>query len=76
MNEVDLVNTINWIRARLRARRLGLGMNRTQLAEKTGISKQMIQYTEDGTRTPSLETLVRLMFALDLTIELPADESH
>ncbi len=75
MSEEDLVNTVNWIRAKLRARRLHLEMNRSQLAAKAGISKQMVQYVEDGSRTPSLETLVRMVFALDLTIELPEEES-
>jgi putative transcriptional regulator len=45
------------------------GLSKYALAEKSGISQQMIGYIERGMRSPSLEILLRLSSGLGL--ELP-----
>lgn len=41
----------------------GLSMN--QVAERAGLSQQMVSYVERGMRNPTLETLLRMTDALD-----------
>ena len=52
---------------RLERERQELSMN--ALAQKAGLSQQMVSYIERGLRVPTLDTLFRLSFALEL--ELP-----
>ena len=40
-----------------------LSMN--QVAERSGLSQQMVSYVERGMRNPTLETLLRMTAALD-----------
>jgi transcriptional regulator with XRE-family HTH domain len=44
----------------------GLSMN--QVAERAGLSQQMVSYVERGMRNPTLETLLRLTDALDVDL--------
>jgi transcriptional regulator with XRE-family HTH domain len=41
-------------------------MSLTRLAEKAGLSRQMISYVERGLRTPGLDTLLRISRVLGL----------
>ena len=52
----------------VRARRLEIGLNVGQLAERTGISKGMLSKIENAQTSPSLSTLERLAGALDLPV--------
>lgn len=40
----------------------------TALAERAGLSQQMVSYVERGLRIPSLDTLLRLTDAMDLDL--------
>lgn len=53
--------------ARLRARRLELGLTQEQVAERTGFSQRHVSSFEVGTRIPTLPTLSRLARALETT---------
>jgi transcriptional regulator with XRE-family HTH domain len=52
----------------VRSRRLELGLNVGQLAERTGISKGMLSKIENAQTSPSLSTLERLSAALDMPV--------
>jgi len=40
----------------------------TRLAEKAGLSQQMVSYVERGMRIPSLDTLLRMTDALEVDL--------
>ena len=40
----------------------------TVLAERAGLSQQMVSYVERGMRNPGLDTLLRLTDALDIDL--------
>lgn len=63
---VDLRKTLG---VRLRATRKGRGLTQLHLAERAGVSPELISRIERGSMLPSLPTFVRLLDALDL----PAD---
>ena len=44
----------------------GLSMNR--VAERAGLSQQMVSYVERGMRNPTLETLLRIAAALEIDL--------
>ena len=52
----------------VRERRLEIGLNVGQLAERTGISKGMLSKIENAQTSPSLSTLERLASALDMPV--------
>jgi transcriptional regulator with XRE-family HTH domain len=52
----------------LRSERVRRGMSMTQVAEKSGLSRQMISYIEQGMRNPTLDTLLRIAIALDVDL--------
>ena len=52
----------------MRTRRLEIGLNVGQLAERTGISKGMLSKIENAQTSPSLSTLERLAGALDMPV--------
>ncbi len=52
----------------LRRERLRRGMSMTQLAERSGLSRQMISYIEQGMRNPTLDTLLRITNALNIDL--------
>ena len=54
---------------RLKEKRKELGFTQKQLGEKVGVTKVSICCYENGTRTPTLDTLVDLAHALQ--VELP-----
>lgn len=53
-----------------REEREASGLSMSAVAESAGLSQQMVSYVEKRTRKPSIETLLRLSWALDLD---PAD---
>jgi transcriptional regulator with XRE-family HTH domain len=50
----------------LKRRRLEKEMSLTRLAEKAGLSRQMVSYVERGLRIPGLDTLMRICRVMDL----------
>ena len=52
----------------LREQRLDRTLSMNALAERAGLSQQMISYVERGMRNPSLETLLRITRALKLDL--------
>jgi len=48
----------------LKERRIAAGLSLTQVAELSGITRQMVSFVEKGYRVPSLDTLAKLSFAL------------
>ena len=53
---------------RLRTARIERGLSMNNVAEKAGLSQQMVSYVERGICKPTLETLVRMGWALELDI--------
>jgi transcriptional regulator with XRE-family HTH domain len=53
--------------ANLRTARRRKGISQQQLAEVCGLHRTEISLLERGVRSPRLETLITLMFALDLS---------
>ncbi len=51
----------------LKQERESKGLSMTVLGERAGLSQQMVSYVEREMRVPSLDTLVRICGALDLT---------
>jgi transcriptional regulator with XRE-family HTH domain len=39
-----------------------------QVAERAGLSQQMVSYVERGMRNPTLETLLRITAAIDINL--------
>lgn len=50
----------------LRERRERLGFSMSEVAQRAGISQQMVSYVERGMRNPTLDTLLRVCDALEL----------
>lgn len=50
--------------ARLRERRLELGLTQAQVAEKAGVSLRYLSQIEQGSRNPTLVVLIHLCHAL------------
>ncbi len=50
----------------LREERRAKGVSLTALAERAGLSRQMVSYVERGLRVPTLDTLLRITDALEL----------
>jgi transcriptional regulator with XRE-family HTH domain len=60
---------LGWVIANhVRTRRLEIGLNVGQLAERSGISKGMLSKIENAQTSPSLSTLERLAGALDMPV--------
>ena len=52
----------------LRERRERLGWSMSEVAQRAGLSQQMVSYVERGMRNPTLDTLLRLSDALELSL--------
>ena len=52
----------------LREERERQGLSKYAVAERSGLSEQMVGYVERGLRHPSLETVVRLASALEVDL--------
>ncbi|MDP3072810.1 MAG: helix-turn-helix transcriptional regulator [Opitutaceae bacterium] len=44
------------------------GLSMSAVAERAGLSQQMVSYVERGMRNPTLDTLVRIADALELDL--------
>lgn len=55
--------------ARIRRCRMEMGLTQEQLAEKVELSASFLGHIERGTRTASIDTLVRLCQALEVTAD-------
>lgn len=53
----------------IRTRRRGASLTQEQLAEKTGLSVVFVSLLENGWRTASLDTLLKIAKALDADLE-------
>jgi len=75
MRKTDVPQLVSREVARLlRRERLRREMSMTQVAERSGLSRQMISYIEQGMRNPTLDTLLRITIALN--IDLPQLIKH
>lgn len=52
----------------LRDERQRQALSMSAVAEKAGLSQQMVSYVERGMRVPTLETLLRISAALDVDL--------
>ena len=52
----------------LRAERLKQNLSMTKMAERAGLSQQMISYVERELRNPSLDSLLRMTGALGINL--------
>ena len=52
----------------LRAEREARGFSMNAVAERGGLSQQMVSYVERGMRKPTIDTLLRITVALELDI--------
>ena len=59
-----------------KACRKGKGMTQVQLASRTGISQPNITRFESGNYNPSLEMMVRMASALDMTLDVKLVKSE
>ena len=53
----------------LRNRRNTLGLSMNVVAQRSGLSQQMVSYVERGMRNPTLETLLRICDVLETPLE-------
>ena len=53
----------------LREERLKRGLSLNALAEKSGLSRQMVSYVEQEKRNPSLDTLLRISEVLQIKLD-------
>jgi transcriptional regulator with XRE-family HTH domain len=53
----------------LQHRREALGLSMNAVAQRAGLSQQMVSYVERGMRNPTLETLLRICDALETPLE-------
>ena len=74
----DTPSVLQTVGARLRELRLASGRTQAQLSAATGISESTLSRLESGQRTPTLELLLALSSAHDVTIDdlvrAPADD--
>lgn len=52
----------------LKQERLRQSLSMNALAERAGLSQQMVSYVERGLRRPTLDTLFRMSFALEIEL--------
>jgi transcriptional regulator with XRE-family HTH domain len=53
----------------LRAERLKRNLSLKQLAERAGLSRQMVSYVEQEKRNPSLDVLLRITEVLEINLD-------
>lgn len=66
---MDLENLRNSFARILRKRRMAKGLSQVDLAASAGIENSYVSRLEGGTRTPSLDVIVRLANAFSITPE-------
>jgi ribosome-binding protein aMBF1 (putative translation factor) len=52
----------------LRDERRKRGLSMTEIAQRAGLSQQMVSYVERGLRNPTLDTMLRISDALDIDL--------
>lgn len=60
----------------LRAEREKRGLSMTAVAERAGLSRTMIRFVESEVRNPTLETLLRIAYALELDLGPVIDQAN
>jgi HTH-type transcriptional regulator / antitoxin HipB len=68
------VSSIRDLAVAVRGRRLDLGLSQASLAARARVSRQWISEFEAGKPTAELGLAIRLLEALDLRLDLIADE--
>lgn len=53
----------------LRSERERSGLSMNEVAQRAGLSQQMVSYVERGMRNPTLETLLRISTALNVHLD-------
>jgi HTH-type transcriptional regulator/antitoxin HipB len=66
------VSSIHDLAAAVRGRRLDLGLSQAELAARTGVSRDWVNYFEAGKPTVELILVLRVLEALDLTLDVSA----
>lgn len=56
------------VAAQLRQERLDRQLSMNAVAERSGLSQQMVSYVERGLRNPTLDTLLRIAAAMQLDL--------
>lgn len=56
------------VAAIFRAERIRRGLSMNAVAERGGLSQQMVSYVERGMRNPSLDTMLRMAAALEIDL--------
>ena len=62
----SITKVCSGVAAILKRERLAKKLSLTRVAEKAGLSRQMISYVERGLRVPGLDTLMRICRVLGL----------
>jgi transcriptional regulator with XRE-family HTH domain len=70
------VRSIHDLATTARGRRLELGLSQAGLAARTGVSRDWVNYFEAGKATVELIRVLRVLEALDLTLDVSADASE
>lgn len=60
----------------IRERRIKLGMNQSDLAQKTGTSRKWIVEVERGKRRAEIGLVLRALKTLGVSLDLVADRAH
>lgn len=66
MTETELLNNIS---LSLRTSMRNKNITQTDLAKKTGIRRQLINYYVNGKTIPSLKNLLNMFYVLDLSVD-------
>ena len=53
----------------LREERTKSSLSLNELSAKAGLSRQMVSYVEQGKRNPSLDTMLRISWALNINLD-------
>ncbi|WP_199479749.1 helix-turn-helix domain-containing protein [Vibrio harveyi] len=69
----EMLNGINTLPERLKKFRSAAGMSQQELADKSGVSKNHVSSIERGHTAVTMETIVRLAWALDCSIGMLAE---
>ncbi len=71
---VRKIRNYKQLTARIRQQRLKKGYSQKDLAEQTGLSQQAIARIEKGTVSPTLQTIFKVIAALELELTLEQRE--
>lgn len=66
--------TLRTLAATIRGRRLELGLTQGEVAARAGVSRQWVSGLEGGKESAELGLVLRVVDALDLRLELRADD--